>query len=165
MALVYNLFKKDKQESEIGLPKISTNSLEIKIEGVVGDYNHFRNKKREKRGEEVYLNKAVLIMPHEMIDQLNEEGWPVKPGDLGENITTHGRDYEDFRSGERYKIRDSILEITGPCIPCAKLSNLPYVGKEKISQFIEVLLDRRGWYAKVLKEGIIRVNDGIKIIK
>ena len=42
------------------------------------------------------------------------------------------------------------------------LSVLPYVGEEKVNDFIKTLVRRRGWYAEVMQEGIIKKGDSIE---
>ena len=44
------------------------------------------------------------------------------------------------------------------------LKHLPYIGNEKVKDFIKTLAGRRGWYAKVLKPGKIRKGDLLKEI-
>jgi MOSC domain-containing protein YiiM len=104
---------------------------------------------------------AVLLLPLETIVQLNNEDWPVKPGDIGENFTTQGIPYEHFAIGQRYQLGESIVQIAKICNPCGNLKHLPYVGQEKKAQFIKTLLGRRGWYARVLQEGQVTVKDNI----
>ena len=56
------------------------------------------------------------------------------------------------------------IEISFVCDPCMTLQNLPYIGKKNINSFIKDLMGRRGWYAKVLKAGIIQKGDPLTII-
>jgi MOSC domain-containing protein YiiM len=39
---------------------------------------------------------AILLIPLETIEELQGEGWPIKPGDIGENFTTEGIPYSSF---------------------------------------------------------------------
>ena len=107
---------------------------------------------------------AVLVYPIETIKELNKEGWPVKPGDLGENFTLTGIPHSHFSPNQKYQIGESLIEISFECDPCQNLSVLPYVGKTKINEFIKTLMHRRGWYARVLKEGLIVQNCIVKQI-
>ena len=97
-----------------------------------------------------------------MIQQLNHEGWPIQPGDIGENITTEGISYDDFQPNEKFKIGEIELEITYACTPCHNLEFLPYVGKSKGTSFIKTMIGRRGWYAKVIVEGTIKIGDNVE---
>ena len=51
------------------------------------------------------------------------------------------------------------IEISYICDPCVNLNALPYVGEKRISEFMKTIMNRRGWYANVLKEGSISVGD------
>lgn len=72
---------------------------------------------------------------------------------------------------------DVVIEITEPMEPCANLCKLPYINDPalpsardrvvKCQRFIEALGVNdglRGWYAKVLSGGIIRVDDSVSLI-
>ncbi len=156
---IYQINIKPKTEDEGGIPKISVKEAYLSINGVDGDYNHFRS--TWKLGT---LDRAVLIMPFETLKQLEEERWPVKPGDLGENITTHGIPYSEFLIGKRYSVGEAVIKISEICKPCKVLRVLPYVGQNKITDFIKTLEGRRGWYAKVINEGMVRTGDTIREI-
>ncbi|MHA2364968.1 MAG: MOSC domain-containing protein [Candidatus Hodarchaeales archaeon] len=152
---------KSKRNNEVGLPKLSVIKAFISKMNVGDDYNSYRM----TQSSETINNRAVLLYPIELIEKLNFEGWPIKPGDLGENFTTRGIDYKDFQLGKQFMLGDSvIIEITQECTPCSNLSVLPFVGKEKINDFIKTIMDRRGMYAKVLQEGEVTVNDKIILI-
>ena len=108
-------------------------------------------------------NRPVLVYPIELIKLLNSEGWAVKPGDLGENITTKGIDYNKFVIGKKFQLGDGvIIEISQICRPCSNLSSLSYIGNKKVNQFVKTLVGRRGMFAKVLVEGNVNTNDIIK---
>ena len=72
-----------------------------------------------------------MIMPLETLRELNAEGWPVQPGDMGENITSQGIPYNDFVIGGRYQVGEAVIEIAEPCLACMNLAALPYIGEEK----------------------------------
>lgn len=105
---------------------------------------------------------ALLIVPRETLADLVREGWPVRPGDLGENITTEGIPYATFRPGLRFRAGEVVFEVSKPCTPCDNLYLLPYVGPARGPEFLKVMLDRRGWYARVVREGRVRSGDRIE---
>jgi len=144
---VYRINLKAETAGERGIPKRPVDSAWVSRKGVVGDFNRYRHE--EKHDD---TDMAILIFALETIQQLNAEGWPIKPGDLGENFTTRGIPYETFAVDKRYRIGESIVQISKVCHPCSYLYLLPYVGKEK-ANFIKVMYRRRGWYARVEKEG------------
>jgi MOSC domain-containing protein YiiM len=153
---VYQLNRKPERPEEHGLPKAAVSDARVFKQGLDGDFNRFRHE--EKRDDP---GMAILIIPLETIEELNREGWPVRPGDLGENITSQGVAYDDFAPGAKFQIGDAQLEIVKPCTPCTNLYLLPYVGEERGPEFLRVTLGRRGWYARVLEEGSIHVGDSI----
>ena len=70
---------------ERGLPKRSIETAHLTTQGLLGDFNRWRHESCNDDPD-----KAVLLLPLETIIQLNTEGWPVNPGDIGENFTTQG---------------------------------------------------------------------------
>lgn len=147
---------KYKETGFVGLPKIEVSEAEINFSGVADDYNHYRATRKNNSPD-----RAVLLMTTDMLKQLQSEGWPLKPGDLGENLSVKDIPYEFFEVGKKFNVGEVKLEITEKCNPCNNLSALQYVGDEKVMEFIKILKNRRGWYAKVLKEGLVKKNDRI----
>ena len=141
---------------EVGLPKVAIDSADISYLGVEGDYNRFRFNKKNNDPE-----MAIMLISMDILKDLNNEGWPVKPGDLGENLTLQNIEYDKINPGQRYKVGEAEIEISIICDPCSNLSALPYVGKDKISTFIKTLMKRRGGYARVIKEGHISSGDPV----
>ena len=157
---VYQINIKPEIAGERGLPKRSVESVIVSYSGIDGDFNRYR---QEKHNGRQYW--ALLLMSFEMIGQLNQEGWAITPGDIGENITTIGVPYGDFSPNKRYKVGEIEIQISEPCTPCGNLKVLPYVGKERWPEFKKTMLGRRGWYAQVLKEGRISRGDLISKIE
>ena len=122
----------------------------------MGDFNVYRH---EEIGDDP--DSAILIMPVEMIEELNSEGWPVKPGDLGENLTTSGIPYSSFSVGKTFTAGKVRLQISRACDPCDNLFLLPYVQKLRGPAFLKTMLGRRGWYARVVEEGWVKTGDPV----
>lgn len=154
---VYRISRKPQTPGERGLPKAEVSQAEITSDGVVGDSNIYRH---DEAHDDPAM--AILLMPLETLNQLGREGWPVRPGDIGENITTEGLPYDAFAPGERFRVGDTLLEISKPCTPCDNLYQLPYVGLERGPAFLKATLGRRGWYARVLEGGTVRTNDRVE---
>ncbi|MHA1992139.1 MAG: MOSC domain-containing protein [Candidatus Hodarchaeales archaeon] len=152
---------KPKTQNEVGLPKQRVQTAFFSKMNVGSDYNNYRM----SLSQEKINNRPVLVYPIELINQLKSEEWPLKPGDLGENITTKGIEYEKLVPGSKYQLGDKVvIEITEACNPCSNLSVLPLIGEEKINEFIKTLVGRRGMFAKVLEEGEVHSMDLIKEI-
>ena len=160
--LIYQLNCKLQTAGERGIPKYPVESAKITFQGLEGDYNRYRTEKQHSR-----LESALMLMPLEMILQLNQEEWPIEPGHLGENITTQGIPYDSFAPGKIYRVGQAEIQITEPCTPCTNLYLLPYVGRERVLEFKKILCptksqNRRGWYAKVLTEGMVHQGESIE---
>lgn len=142
-----------------GLPKPAVPVLEIGPKGARGDYNNWRT--REVPDD---LDQAILLLTREVIEALNKEGWPVRPGDFGENITLGGIPESSLRPGVRLRTGEAVLEISKACDPCTQLYALGYVGKEKGPQFVKTTHGRRGWYARVIVSGNVVTGSPAEIV-
>lgn len=156
-AVIYQINVKPRAERERGLPKLPVESAYVRLLGIDGDFNRYRTERKNNTP-----TRALLLYPLEMILQLQKEGWPVQPGDLGENITTQGISYDAFDIGKEYALGAIRICIEEVATPCKVLWRLSYVGQEKGSAFVKTLVGRRGWYARVLKKGTIRKGDTIE---
>ena len=145
---------------EAGLPKVSIPTTRFTVNGLDGDYNRFRVNKKQNDPD-----MAVMLISMDILNDLNNEGWPVMPGDLGENLTLENIDYSSIQPGQKYAVGSAEIEISIICDPCTNLSALNYVKNEKISEFIKTLMNRRGWYARVIKEGEVSSGDKVKLIR
>jgi len=153
---VLQINRKPEAPDQHGLPKMATPEARVTPAGVEGDFNRWRHEVKNDDND-----MAVLIVPRETLDDLNREGWPVRPGDLGENITSEGIPYDAFAPGRRFRLGESVVEISKACTPCDNLYLLPYVGPARGPAFVQAVLGRRGWYARVLLEGRVHAGDPI----
>jgi MOSC domain-containing protein YiiM len=156
---VLRLGAKPRIRGEHGLPKPELARVKFTPGGVEGDYNLYRQ--TEKAGDP---DMAVLLMPAETLAALRDAGWPVAPGDLGENVTTSGVPYEALRPPRRVRIGGAVVQTTKPCEPCTNLYLLPYVGEARGPAFLKATLGRRGWFARVLEPGVTRKGDRIELL-
>jgi len=157
---VADLHRKPEVPGERGLPKPSVREAFVSFGGVAGDFNRYRHE--EKQDDPVM---ALLIMPRETLVELDREGWPVRSGDLGENLTTEGIPYDALVPGRRFRAGEMEFEVSKACTPCDNLYQLPYVGPARGPEFLKTMLDRRGWYACVVREGRVRVGDRIEPVE
>lgn len=149
---------KPETPGEYGLPKRAVPSLRITTAGAEGDYNRYRAKRLAGDPDQ-----AILLLTQEVLDQLRLEGWPVAAGDLGENLTLGGVIESSLVPGAQLTIGEVRLEITKPCEPCTELHALPYVGKARGTEFVKTMVDRRGWYARVLASGTVTLETPVQI--
>ncbi len=152
------LHRKAEVRGEHGLPKPEVAEVTVDRAGIVGDFNRYRHEERRDDPD-----MAVLLIPQETLDELNREGWPVRSGDLGENITTEGLSYAAFQPGTRVRVGGALLEVSKACVPCDNLHLLPYVGRQRGPEFLKTMLGRRGWFARVLREGRVHTTDPIEL--
>jgi MOSC domain-containing protein YiiM len=155
---VVRLGVKSRVPGQRGLPKPEAPQVRVTSAGVEGDYNVWRQE--ERGGDPDY---ALLVIPKETLDQLNREGWPVRPGDLGENITTVGLPYAAFQPPCRFRAGTVVAEVSKACDPCDNLTLLPYVGRARGPEFLKAMMGRRGWYARVVSPGEIRAGDPLRL--
>jgi MOSC domain-containing protein YiiM len=155
---IFHINVKANTPRQVSLPKMSVDAAIISKWGLEGDYNKFRKEKKKNDPD-----MAVMILSTDILEALNNEGWPVNSGDLGENLTLTNIDYNKMKLGDKLEIGEVRLEISLICDPCTNLNNLPYVGKEKSTLFIKTLMKRRGWYARVLKAGKVIVGDSVSL--
>jgi MOSC domain-containing protein YiiM len=156
---VLQLNIKPKTPGEFGLPKQAVPELRITSTGAEGDYNHYRA--TTLKGDP---DQAILLVTQELLSQLRAEGWPVEPGHLGENITLDRVSESELRPGTRVRVAEVVLEVTKPCDPCTELHSLPYVGARRGKEFVRALVNRRGWYARVLVPGMVTVNAPVQVL-
>jgi MOSC domain-containing protein YiiM len=90
--------------------------------GVEGDahYGPFvQHRHLARRDPKVPNLRQVHLVPSELFDTLRTSGFEVRPGDLGENITTGGLNLECFPLGTLLRFGASAtLELTGLRTPC-----------------------------------------------
>ena len=64
--------------------------------------------------------RQVHLIHTELLDELRAMGFAVKPGDLGENVTTEGIDLLALPTGTRLQLGlSAVVEITGLRIPAS----------------------------------------------
>ncbi len=85
----------------------------------------------------------------------------VPPGIFGENLTTTGVDQTGALVGERWRIGDVLLEVSGPRIPCAKLGRAFEDGR-MVKRFAQAL--RPGAYLRIIDEGELGAGDAITVV-
>jgi MOSC domain-containing protein YiiM len=157
---VVQLHLKPREGRARGIPKRPVSELTITPAGVEGDFNRWRTEKANGDPDQ-----AVLLLSQEILADLRREGWPVQPGELGENLTLADLPLDALRPGARVRADGVEMEVTKPCDPCRILFTLPYVGVKRGPEFLRVMLGRRGWYARVLQGGTIRAGASVEVIE
>src|SRR5215210_8501277 len=109
---VVQLHLKPREGRARGIPKRVVNQVTITPEGVEGDFNRWRTEKANGDPDQ-----AVLLLSEEILADLRREGWPVQPGELGENLTLADLPLDALQPGARVRADEVELEVTKPCDP------------------------------------------------
>jgi MOSC domain-containing protein YiiM len=134
-----------------GIPKIAVPEAYAAVNGLEGDVCAHPRIHGGPR-------QAVLMITAGALAELREIGFVLSPGSLGENLTVDGIDARRFAAGQQYRAGGAILELTKPRSPCRTLDVL---GKGIQAAVGEAL--RGGFYARVLRPGVIRPGDIIAL--
>lgn len=123
--------------------------------GLVGD---FIGEARHHGGDE----QAVYAYAREDHDTWTETlGRSSPPGSFGENLTTAGLDVSGAVAGERWRIGDVVLEVTGPRIPCATFAR--WLERDGWIQEFRARA-RPGAYLRVLTGGSLAAGDVVEVV-
>jgi hypothetical protein len=96
----------------------------------------------------------------------NSSGAAIRPGALGENLTTRGLDRRFFRIGQQFRAGSAMLEITSPRGPCVTLDVYGASLKREIKaeDASSPVWGLSGFYARVLSPGFVRADDIITLV-
>lgn len=109
--------------------------------------------------------RQVHLIQAELIDDLTRKGFAVRPGDLGENISTRGIDLMALPVGTRLHIgRNAIVEITGLRSCCVQIDTFqPGMLREIIARVDGKLVRKGGVMGIVVEGGEVRLEDAIVV--
>jgi MOSC domain-containing protein YiiM len=139
-------------------------------EGVEGDAHRGTTTQHLylKRKDPTQPNLAqVHLFAAEMLDELAAKGFSLAPGEIGENILTHGIDLHALPLATRLHLgAEAIIEITGERTPCSQIDNLraglqQHMWGERDANGHK--LRRAGIMAIVLTSGLVHPNDAISV--
>jgi MOSC domain-containing protein YiiM len=95
--------------------------------------------------------RQVHLVQGELFDELRPRGFDLAPGDLGENILTHGLDLLALPRGARLAIgATAIVELTGLRNPCGQIENFR-------KGLLAAVLDRAADGTLVRKAGVMGI--------
>jgi MOSC domain-containing protein YiiM len=111
--------------------------------------------------------RQVHLIQSELHDELNESGFEIVAGQMGENITTAGIDLLRLPTGTRLHIGEqALVELTGLRNPCAQLDGIQSgLMKAVLDRDAEGKLIRKaGVMAIVISSGDVCPGDAIEVI-
>jgi len=108
-------------------------------------------------------DRAAYAYAQEDVDHwVDALGVALPPGALGENLRVRGVDASGARIGERWATsRGVLLEVTGPRIPCWKLS-ATLATPDMVGRFLSA--GRPGAYLRVLRAGEVAAGDTLEVV-
>jgi MOSC domain-containing protein YiiM len=136
------------------------------IEGDVHQGVTVKHRSRVARDPSQPNLRQVHLIHAELHDELRRSGFDVRPGQMGENITTSGIDLLGLAAGTRlYAGESAVVEVTGLRNPCAQLDKI-----QKGLMAATLDRDKRGNLVRkagimgiVLTSGEIRPGDPIRV--
>ena len=108
--------------------------------------------------------RALCLFSFELQEALNSVGHSIKPGDLGENLTVSGLDWNTVTPGKRFQIGSVCIEITEYTTPCYKIA-----AYFKDEDFVRIDQAKNpGWsrvYARIIDGGDLSLNESVVPVK
>ena len=140
-------------------------------QGVDGDAHSgttVKHRSRVRRDPTQPNLRQVHLMHAELHDQLRAAGFGVRPGDLGENVTTRGVDLLGLSTGTLLHLGDdAVVEVTGLRNPCTQIDDYQrgllkeVVGRDDTGAVVY----RAGVMGVVLTGGDVRPGDPIRVVR
>jgi MOSC domain-containing protein YiiM len=110
--------------------------------------------------------RQVHLLHAELFDELAAQGHEVRPGDLGENVTTRGIDLLALPTGTLLRLGDeALVRVTGLRNPCRQIDAFDdgllkhVVGRDTDGSVVR----RGGVMSVVLVGGVVRPGDGVEV--
>lgn len=137
--------------------------------GVAGDAHMgatVKHRSRVRKDPTAPNLRQVHLMHAELFDELRGMGFEVRPGDLGENVTTVGIDLLALPTGTRLHLgEDAIVEVTGLRNPCVQIDNFQ---KGLMAATLDRdtdgnLVRKAGIMAIVMADGDVRPGDAVGV--
>jgi len=102
-------------------------------------------------------HRQVSLLARESIDKMRALGLTVGPGDFAENLTTQGIDLVSLPPGTRVSVgKEVILEVT----QIGKQCHTPCAIYRQAGVCV---MPTEGVFTRVIRGGVIRVHDPIKV--
>jgi MOSC domain-containing protein YiiM len=110
--------------------------------------------------------RQVHLMQAELFDEVNAKGFSVRPGDLGENITTRNLDLLGLPAGTLLQIGETaVVKVTGLRTPCIQIERFQTGLVEAVFERIpgRPIIRKTGVMSVVVVGGVVHPNDTIAV--
>jgi hypothetical protein len=138
----------------------------IGVEGDVHAGATVKHKSRVARDATQPNLRQVHLIHSELHDDLSDKGFAVRPGDIGENVTTRDVDLLGLPTGARLHLGETaVVEITGLRTPCQQNNEFldgllaELIGRDDDGNIVR----RAGVMAIVLAGGEVHSGDAIRV--
>jgi len=139
--------------------------------GVEGDAHLGEKVKHQshirKQGPNAPNLRQVHLIHEELFDELRAAGFDVRPGALGENVTTRGVDLLGLPTGARLQLGvEAVIEITGLRNPCRQIEAFQpgllsaVLGRDSQGNVIR----KTGVMAVVISGGDVKAGDAVAVM-
>jgi MOSC domain-containing protein YiiM len=122
--------------------------------GVEGDAHmgeKVRHRSRVRKNPDDPNLRQVHLIHAELFGELRAKGFDVKPGDLGENVTTEGIDLLGLAAGTKLHLgTHAVIEVTGLRNPCSQIDDFQ-------KGLLKATLDKNADGKLVRKTGIMSI--------
>lgn len=148
------------------------NALSIRLirgQGVEGDAHcgeTVKHRSRVRKDPSAPNLRQVHLIHSELLDELEGKGFTVRPGEMGENVTTAGVDLLSLPCGARLRLGESaLIELTGLRNPCGQLNafqdglTAALLDRDAASNLVR----KAGVMAIVIESGDVRPYDRIAV--
>ena len=95
--------------------------------------------------------RQVLLVEQEVLDEFG-----LAPGAIREQVTVRGLGLDGLSLGARIRVGGALLEVAGPCAPCARMDEV----KPGLKQALD---GRRGRFVRVVEAGSFAVGDTLHV--
>jgi len=104
-------------------------------------------------------HRQVSLLAIESINKMRDLGFDISPGDFAENLTTQGIELFRLPLGTRLEVGEEVsLEIS-------QIGKKCHTGCAIFRQIGKCVMPKEGIFARVIREGIVRPGDGIKVLE
>jgi MOSC domain-containing protein YiiM len=110
--------------------------------------------------------RQVHLIHEELFAEVAEAGFRVRPGELGENITTRGVDLLGLPVGTLLRLGgEAVVELTGLRNPCGQIDGFQdgllkqVVGRDEAGNVVR----KAGVMSVVLTGGVVRPGDSVEV--